>query len=205
MTRLFKIASALVLLVGLTAAPASEAAVYAGLAGSVNMAKLSGGGASYTSETAIGYGGAIFGFNLGKKTTLEFNALYSKRSYSSSGTLVGTTTTLKVTTKYLEFPVLVRFWPIKWLSLGAGGYYAKQTGSVDSELTAGGRTTTGSGSWSGKKADYGVLGSVSLVFGKMVCFYLDGRYYYGLANASSGTTTVNWQGMQGLVGALVRF
>lgn len=92
-------------------------------------------------------------------------------------------------TKRLHVPLMFRLNPVKFLSIGAGGYYENGTGDVD--VSALGVTVTQSYADSGlKKSDYGLDFDlrIKIPFGPMVAFVIDGRYQLGLAERLKDTT-----------------
>jgi hypothetical protein len=143
-------------------------------------------------------GGAQVEFGLGPMAGLEIGAVYLGRKTGDS--------TANLTFNYVQIPVQLRYWVGKYLTLGAGGYYALPVG----DIKAGGSSLPGGGSipyaTAGfKKNDYGLLGSVGFnaPVGPTAAVFAEGRYALGLddqnATAIAGTTT-KWQDIQILVG-----
>lgn len=171
--------------------------------GAVNSSKVDVdvGGVSATglsSKTGFG-GGALLEFSAAPMLGIELGALYVLKKYGDS---VGT----ELTYPYFQVPLVFRLHLGRYVSVGAGGYYAMGVGDVKSKLS--GSTVELSSSYDAagfKKSDYGVTGSFALhlPLGMMTSLLIDGRYNYGLANVlktAPANTNYKWREMQGLIG-----
>mgnify|MGYP001599410595 CR=1 FL=1 len=124
------------------------------------------------------------------------------RSFSANSLNVdaGSTSARGFTILSAQIPVIIRFWPVSWLNLGAGAYYARAIG----DFSAGSQGATQTLEGFGLIADEGgivgsIAGHVSLTgFG----FFLELRYVHSLNNLATaviqaiGVRTANYRDWQ---------
>ncbi len=128
-----------------------------------------------------GYGGGIlFGFPLGYRTSLETGAVYFNRGWTDktagSNTLVSQVLLAPVVFK-LHFHIF---------SVGAGGYYASNLGSLN-QSGAVNNSGLSYGSYGINPYDYGLIGEVAfhIFIGRGLAFKLQGDYLSGLTNVAT--------------------
>jgi len=157
---------------------------------------------SITPAPAVFSGGAGFGlgvrlgFDLFPFFSWEVGALYIGYSLSAM------TATLNY--NYIQIPVLLRFTPIPFVALEAGGYYGipsstTSTGAVPPELMNAALPTYSSSN------DYGLLigAGVRLPLLPLMSIRADALYEYGLANVSTGTSTQNARNLDIWAGVMI--
>ena len=139
-------------------------------------------------QAKAGFGaGLLFEFPAGPKYSLEFDGIYNVRKIQLAGSP-------RLASTYIEIPIIFRCRLTPVFSIGLGGYYATAVGDPKNENTgaayprAGFFTVTdafGAKVNFGdlKSSDYGLAGSLALAFkgGGKTSFFIDGRYYFGLA------------------------
>jgi hypothetical protein len=163
----------------------------------VNGATVSG--ISTSSSAKIGPGGGIlFDSKLVPEFGFEFGALYITRkveqttSFTFSG--ISSSQSSTTTSHYLEIPLLLRIWLSPYVSIGAGGYYAKGLGSIDPSI---------------KSSDYGAVGSLGLhlPLGSSSSLLIDGRYNLGLKNVDNSGMgqTMKYRDLQIIAGLTFGF
>lgn len=120
-------------------------------------------------------GGALAEFAIGKDMGLEFGALYVTRKVKTEIRVLSKNISVNESATGLQFPVILRFWPIRFLSFGAGAYYHRY---LKSTVT----TSTGLNVASDLDGDdVGVIGSLMLRIPFFVgSLVLDGRFCFGV-------------------------
>lgn len=154
----------------------------------------------YTAKAAFG-GGALLGFGLLPGLELELGGLYLGRHYTypiSSGMA-------EDSFNAIEVPILLRITALKYITIGGGGYYARPTGQETYTVTptGGSGQATTSSALDTFKPDFGAVGSVQLrlPLNFAANFLIDGRYAYGLTNASKiAGETLKFREAQALFG-----
>lgn len=157
------------------------------LVGAGDLAKpaidYNGSSESVTSKLTLG-GGVLVGFGLNMVTELEFGVLHMGRDYTYP---VASGTGEDSYSRY-EIPVILRLYLFKYVTVGAGGYYAVPIGqsTYTQTPTGGSGTSTSSTANSNFKNDFGAVGSASIKIPINVAtdLVLDGRYLYGLVNTT---------------------
>lgn len=157
---------------------------------------------TFTPQLGLG-GGALYEFHLFWKVGLQFGALYKTRSYlnnlSGNSSLDGL--------QYLEFPVQFRIWPVKFFSIGFGGYYGMGIGNVHQSTDRVSVQSTFRG-YGISGQDYGLLGSaeISIPVGASTDFFVQGQYLMSLNNLyTAGAATFKFTDIQGLAGVRFNF
>lgn len=127
---------------------------------------------------------------------IELGALYVERAI----TLVGVTDRFR----YLQVPLQFRVWPLSFLVLGAGGYYASAIGSLTEE--SGSQSLSKSYESAGYgSSDLGLLisGGVRIPIASSVRWLTEARYSFGLQDLNSPSlpdVTTRWNDFQILLG-----
>lgn len=176
-----------------TASGTAEAARLS-LVGVGNSADPAVPGTGYSGETAYG-GGVLLEMRTLPLIGFEIGALYAPRKYSYS------TSTSDYTLSYntYEFPVLLRLHLGRYLSVGAGGYYARSNGGISETTMTGGTSSSQGVSFASQQqsnSDYGAILSAALTMriAPLTRLLFDGRYLMGLKNdslASGGSMKFN--------------
>ncbi len=152
--------------------------------------------------------GAFFDYGLATGFGLEVGAFMASRKLTASTTLTvaGVSQTFNGDLTYLtyQFPVLMRFTLLPFVSFGVGGYYAMGAGNVTETVAGVAVPTTASFADAGlKTSDYGVEGDIRfrLPLLPLFGFVVDARYLYGLADTSATTgVKLNTRDLQLLAG-----
>ena len=141
-------------------------------------AEVDGTASRFSTNRKLGFGGGIgVEAMLGKMVSLEAGGAFIQRKSE----IAGTTTTFN----FIEVPVLFRLWFGNIVNVGLGGYVGMGIGDISQ--SAGGVSGTTTYALAGLKTlDYGALGSVGfdIPMGSSAGIFVEGRYAYGLANAS---------------------
>ena len=130
-----------------------------------------------------------------------WNRSFAANSFAEDGTYGGRSFTILSA----QIPLILRFWPVKWLNLGAGGYYARAIGNFGAGSTGATQTIEGFGLI---QNEGGILGSIAghysfTGFG----LFLELRYVHSLNNLATTAIQANgvraaqyrdWQLMIGL-------
>lgn len=145
--------------------------------GALNLSSLNGTGGGVSGGSQTGYGGgALLDLGLGSSFSVELGGLYVQRNTAADSTSA------------IEVPVLLRYHVFRFLSLGAGMYWASQS-AAPADL---------------QNYDFGLAGSLALscpIF-QGVALMADGRYLYGLYNVAAIGSS-NYRDIQVLAG--IRF
>jgi hypothetical protein len=181
--------------------------------GDVNMfttktSPLPAGGTDPSAK--LGFGGGVgVEFGLSSMIGLSLEAIYEMHKMETSTAAF----TSSVKTTSILFPVAARIWINPHFNLLGGGYYGMAMGKVKTETTVVSPAATVSteqdyDAAGYKKGDYGLVAGLGInVPMSGAAFFVDARYYLGLANlnntASSATTSVKTSNIQALIG--VRF
>ncbi len=179
------------------------------LVGGVNLAtpsdQVNSSSSTGTSKLAFG-GGALLGFSMVPTVELEIGALYMGRHFTAA-----VPTGSEEDTYYsFEVPVIVRLIGLRYLTVGAGAYYAVPQGQDSYNLspTSGSASSGSTTATSNFKNDLGAVASVGIKFpiGVASNFLIDGRYYYGLTNMSQNSNeTLKARDLQILAGINFEF
>ena len=114
------------------------------------------------------------------RIAFEIDGIYATRGFQQTIN----TNTSEISLQGIQIPLLLRYYLAPTLSLGAGGYGARQWGSYQISTPSG--LTQGSYGSTYDAGDYGVTlslaGSIPLLLG--IDFLIEGRYVYGLKNIS---------------------
>lgn len=170
----------------LALAPAAQAARIT-LAGVANSSEPREPGTDYTAKP--GYGaGLLLEVRMMPALSLELGALVMPRAYESSDALAGTTT--KYSAKIYQFPALLRMHLGRFLSFGAGAYFARAAGDITTETKSTAGTSSQATTYTARNqttSDFGALASLALYFRMAPLTYLtfDGRYAMGMKNNST--------------------
>ena len=160
-------------------------------------------GLSQTVRPGLAFGGLV-NIDLGDPLELETGLLFDLKRPEE--TLPGTGAEPS-SLRAFDIPVLLRYNPLSWFSVGAGPYYCQGFDEINSSITTG--FTTSEPSYSGSntsKLDYGVSGSVQ--FRQTLSYdlraLLDVRYFYGLNNVdTTGAGPKYFRDLQVMIGLAV--
>jgi len=152
------------------------------LVGDADFSNNTGNSKTVGPQTGYG-GGVLIGFPLAMRLGLETGLLYFNRNWSDT-----TSGTNSISSQVFEVPVILKIHLFRFFSIGAGGYYASNSGN----LSESGSTNNSSLTYSAygiNPYDYGLLGNVSIhvPLTPGVLFRVDGNYQSGLVNVSSNT------------------
>ncbi len=179
-------------------APTSHALVGLSVVGGAThttpMVKTASGQGLATHPRLDFLGGALVDFGLTGTISVEGGLLYVRNKYSSSAS--GLLYTLTIPN--LQVPIFFRYHPIRFVSLGVGGYYSKKTGTVKVETSIAGADID----TSNIKDDYGFGGSVRLhiPMGVLSTFIVDARYLQGFKDHESGPAEYKNRQLQAFAG-----
>ena len=193
----------LTLALGLLASASSHAMVGVSLVGAgtfsaPDVKDTNGITVPYKSKLGLG-GGGLVDIWFAHRTSLEVGVLYLKAKQEA--TISGFDTTTEFTV--IQVPILVRFHLMRYLSIGVGGYVAREQGDVAYTATSGGTTTSGTSAYTNTKTDYGAEASLGLKIpmGMMSSILIDGRYIYGMKDLDPSINgKVNTRAFQLLAG-----
>lgn len=159
----------------------------------------------YNAKPAFG-GGVLVGFSMLPALEWEIGALYVGRHYKYP------TSNGQAEDSYYsyEVPLIFRLTALQYINIGAGAYVAVPSGEDTYTLTptGGTGTSTSQTASSSFKTDYGLVASlaVKIPLNMAVSFLIDGRYYYGVSNASKiAGETLKFRDAQALFGLNFEF
>jgi hypothetical protein len=165
------------------------------IVGVSDTSSISATGKTVGSQTAFG-GGLLIGLPLAMRLSIETGALYFNRNWTDT-----TTGSNTLSSQVLEVPVLLKF-HLRFLSIGAGGYYSSNIGSLNETGTVN-NSSLGFGQYGINPYDYGLIGDVGvhIPLGRGFLLRVDGQYLYGLVNiATAPANTVQYRDFQVLAG-----
>ena len=153
--------------------------------------------------------GVLGDYSLLPNLELELGFLYMPRQYMIDTTVSGSApVTGQLVTYFFEkkaqIPLLVRFWPLSFLSVGAGGYFEQGIGDIAITPALSSTTDYESYEFEGiNRSDFGLIGSVQskVMLGAGLNWIADLRYVFGLTNVdTSGTPSYYYRDVQFLTG-----
>ncbi|MGK5086364.1 outer membrane beta-barrel protein [Bdellovibrionota bacterium FG-2] len=202
------ITAGIMAILSITAAQPAHA-LELGVVGGLNHTNSTPTPATFTFGAGNSYAlGAFFDYGLATGIGMEIGAFLANRKLTASTTLTinGVSQTFSGDMSYntYQFPLLLRFTALPFLSFGAGGYYAMGTGNVTE--TVGGVPLPVPATFAEvglKTSDYGLEGNARFRLPILPLFGLivDARYLYGLADTSaSPDVKLNTRDFQALAG-----
>ncbi len=205
--RSMSFALTLVVLLGMVAAPRAQALDLAAV-GVLTMPRHSTDALtptqSLSGKVTPGFGGLLSVGMIPLLMDIQVGVLYAPKKFTiTDSAATGVETSLSY--KALEIPVLARFTFLPIVSFGAGAYYAKAIGSVDTEFKTPASTTNLTVNYDQLKtntSDLGLVVSVDAKIGLMPGFSLlvDVRQLWGLTNLDTGATTTRNRSLEILAG-----
>jgi hypothetical protein len=179
----FRIACALaILFAGMlpSSAQAFNLSVFAGVDFTNYQYSSPPAGLTQTEHVGLAFG-TLAGFEINELFEIETGLIFALKQPEE--TLPGSASQTAALRAF-ELPVLGRYNPIPWISLGAGLYYTEGFDPVNTSVSTFASGEPGYADTNTSKVDYGVIGSVQF---RQVLSYefralLDVRYLYGLNN-----------------------
>ncbi len=152
-------------------------------------------GQNESEDKSMDYGGgALVEFGLNDNLGLETGALVINRQYERGGS------NLKVIqeVKRLHVPLLVRFWPVDFISIGAGGFTSFKLGDVKNSLEIGGTEVGSLTTKADDSVEYGLEAAVALnlAVSDKTGIFVEGRY----SDLLSGDKNTDYNEVSGLAG-----
>lgn len=148
-------------------------------------------------DNKLNYGGGVFvEANFNSIFGIETGAIFIKRQYDYSRGGIN----LVQEVNRLHVPVLAKFWPTNFLSLGVGPYVGVKVGSVTNSVEIGG--VTGSTSTNADdEVEFGLDGTVALNMSidDKTGIFIEGRYSQPFDEKSD----VDYDSVTGLVGVKI--
>lgn len=142
---------------------------------SSTASNIESGGQSFDAEEDLGFGLAgLLGVHLSPRFALESGVLWVNRNADFSGPGFELTQEQEV----LQVPLLLRFYPLEFLNVGAGVYAGFDTGDVENNFTTGGPDDVGFDLTGGTGNEYGWMLAAALNFnlGEDTELFVEGRY-----------------------------
>lgn len=167
------------------------------------IVKQNGTQTAVDGKTSFG-GGISADQEIGERMNLELDLLYLSREFTQqTAEFFGTSVTSTISSGYIQIPLLLRFKPIDFVSLGAGAYYSRALSSW----------TVSSPSFSSQSVDYdkndwGVIAAVGTVIplGERLKLVADLRYTRSLTDSGrSESESLQFSNLHFLAGVRVNF
>ncbi len=178
-TKLFILA-----IICMTAGAASAQKLHIGFKGGANVNKITG--KSFDDQFSFGYHlGGFFSVGLGKKFAIQPEILFNQINVDTSSTFSSVyqfNKLDKVQLKYMSFPILLNYKPVKYLTIQAGPQFGI--------LTNKSKTLVQNGKDAFKSGDFSMLGGLQVNISHLNIY---ARYAVGLSNLNDIDNKEKWK------------
>lgn len=173
---------------------AADAGVRFSLVGVGTYDGFKSAGVTSTPKLGIGYG-ALLEIGFGPKLGIELGGLSIVRKDVTDGTTYSV--------PIWEFPLVLRLWPVRFLSIGGGLYYGTAINKTITKDDGSGPVQSDYATEGLKTTDFGAVGllGLNIPLFSVVRLLVEGRYTFGLYNVSVDTSvTAKYDDAQVLAG-----
>lgn len=158
--------------------------LHLGIKGGANINKLDG--KSFDDQFSFGYHvGGFFSVGLGKKFAIQPEILFNQINVDTSSNFSSVyqfNKVDKIQLRYISFPILLNYKPVKFITLQAGPQFGI--------LTNKSKTLVENGRDAFKSGDFSMLGGVQVNVGHLNIY---GRYAVGLTNLNDLDNQEKWK------------